>query len=202
MNAAISDYKAVRQWAGSMDGVFSRMDLENLFNLTNPVLFYRRLRVLIDSGVLCRFRREFYITEDCNLEALARRMYPDSYISMGSVLARRCLIGSIPARTVYAVKTGRNRTFSSPRGTIVYCGISPDLVFDCVVEDGVLRASPEKAWLDALYFYQKGFRFSFDVTGDVNLPLLDHVKIIGMLKKYQNPRFVSFVRGVLSGAEQ
>ena len=181
-----------------MGGVFSLSDLKNLLNETNPLVLHRRINTLLRNKVLLRFKRGFYLAQTYNLEVLSQRIYPDSYISLGNVLARHLVIGSIPAKNVYAVKTGRNRTFSSAFGSLVYCGIAPQLVFDYEYENGVRYATAEKAFLDTLYFYQKGFRFSFNIEEDIDTSSFDRVKIDTMLKKYKNPKFISFVKGRLS----
>jgi hypothetical protein len=198
MKNNLIDYRLIEKWAASMDGVFSLRDLENVLNEKTPLLLHRRVQALAAAGALTRFKRGFYCTENFNLETLSQRLYPDSYISLGTVLARRLLIGSIPASTVYAVKTGRNRTFYSSKGNLVYCGIAPHLMFGCEYENGRRYATAEKAFLDTLYFYQKGFTFSFNIFEDINSTGLDMAKTRLLLKKYKNPKFIIFVKGVLS----
>lgn len=199
MNKAVADYRAVQKWSPSMGGVFSLSDLKNLFDERNPVLLNRRITALIEAGALRRFIRQFYAAEKCSLEILSQRIYPDSCLSLGTVLARRLLIGSVPAKTVYAVKAGRNRTFTSAAGRLVYLGIAPRLLFGCEYEKGVRYASPEKAFIDTLYYYQKGFRFSFNPLEDIDVSRLEKKKVYEMLARYKNPRFVTFVKGALGG---
>jgi hypothetical protein len=199
MNSNLNDYRLVENWAASMDGVFSFSDLKNIFNEKTPLLLHRRVHALVSAGALTRFKRGFYCTEDFNLETLSQRLYPDSCISLGTVLARRLLISSIPAKTVYAVKTGRNRTFYSPLGNLVYCGITPHLMCGFEYENGRRYAMAEKAFLDTLYFYQKGLKFSFNIFEDINITGLNTAEIMSLLKKYKNPKFITFVKGVISG---
>jgi hypothetical protein len=199
MNKCLNDYRLLEKWAVLMDGVFSLSDLKNVFNEKTLPLLHRRVRVLVSIGALTRFKREFYVTKDFNLEVLSQRLYPDSYISLGTVLARRLLIGSIPTKTAYAVKTGRNRTFNSVAGNLVFCGIVPYLMFGFEYENGLRYATAEKAFLDTLYFYLKGFRFSFNIFEDIAVDQLDVPEVRSMLKHYKNPKFVTFARGVLSG---
>jgi hypothetical protein len=40
-------------------------------------------------------------------------------------------------------------------------------------EDGIRYASAEKAFVDTLYFYQKGEQFPFDPFSDINMSLLN-----------------------------
>jgi hypothetical protein len=186
----------VQKTAPSMGGVFSINDLRNLFNQTNDVLLHREINSLEKEHILRRFRKGFYISEQFNPEQLACRIYPDSYISCGTVLAKNLIIGSIPSKTIYAVKTGRNKEFTGFGLRVHYFGIKSELMFDITIENGIRYASAEKAFVDTLYFYQKGERFSFDPFSDVNISMLNKKKITAILDHYRNPRFVSFVEGI------
>ena len=187
----------LQNWATKMNGVFTINDLRNLFNQTNDVLLHRQIKQFEKEGILARFKQGFYITDNFDPEALACRMYPDAYISLGTILASKLLIGSLPAKTIYAVKTGRTRTFEASGLTISYFEILPELMFGCTVENGIRRATAEKAFLDILYFYQKGRVFSFNVFTDIDITRLDDNLINSWLPRYKNGRFVSFVKGVL-----
>jgi hypothetical protein len=201
MNNIVNDYRLIEKWAPKNGGVFSIGDLKSLFNEDNPGLLYRRINALCRDSVLTRFRRQFYLSESFNPEILALRIVPGSYISFGNVLSRHLLIGSIPAKTVYAVKTGRNRLFRGAWGAISFFGLAPRLMFGYTYENGIPYASAEKAFLDTLYFYQKGRRFSFDVYSDIDLSRLNKKQIRLWLVRYRNPKFVSFVKGVISGTD-
>jgi hypothetical protein len=180
-----------------MGGVFSINDLRNLFNQTNDVLLHREIKNLEGENILVRFRKGFYVTKQYNPELLACRIYPESYISCGTVLAKQLIIGSIPSKTIYAVKIGRNKEFEGLGFRIHYFGIKPELLFEITFEDGIRYASAEKAFVDTLYFYQKGEKFSFDPFSDINISLLNREKIERILDHYSNPRFKSFVKGMI-----
>jgi|WetSurMetagenome_2_1015567.scaffolds.fasta_scaffold00272_21 hypothetical protein len=199
MKNTLDNYLLLQKWSRDMNGVFSRSDLKNLFGTGNPVLLSRRISSLIAGGAISRFKRGIYIAGQFSLEALSQKLYPESYISLGSALSRKLLIGSVPAKTVYAVKTGRNRRFNTRYGNLIYRGIAKHLIFGCEYEDGIRYATAEKAFLDTLYFYQKGFRFSFNVFQDIDLSGLNRAVTEDLLARYKNPKFISFVKGVLSG---
>ena len=185
-----------------MGGVYSINDLRNLFNQTNDVLLHREIRNLEKENILKRFKQGFYVTETFNPELLACRMYPDAYISCTTVLARHLVIGSVPSKTIYAAKSGRNKLFESRDTSILYFGIQSQLMFAIKNENGIRYASIEKAFIDTLYFYQKGNRFLFNIFTDVNFMMINREKVISMLGYYKNLRFVSFVRGVIESYEQ
>jgi hypothetical protein len=199
MKSALEDSRVIEKLAPEMGGVFSNIDLRTLFNQDSPVLFHRRIRLFEEHNILRRFKKGIYVTPEYNAEMLAGRIYPGSYISMGSALAKEMYIGSIPAKTVYSVKTGRNRIFSGPDVTLSYFGISPRLVFGVHSEKGIRYAVAEKAFLDTLYYFQKGRKFSFDIFSDIDISRLDKSLIISWLDRYKNPRFKTFAQGVLSG---
>ncbi len=111
------------------------------------------------------------------------------------------LIGSVPEKTLYSIKTGKSRTYSNKNLNIVFLGIKQELFFGFNYVNGVAFASPEKAFLDTLYYYQKGQRFSFDIFSDINTSKLNQNLIDKYLEKYKNPKFVSFVKGYLKNAD-
>ena len=191
------DIQLLQKFASVMSGVFSINDLRNLFNESNDVLLHRRINSLERSGFLSRFKQGFYVTEPYNPLALACRIYPQSYISLGTILAENLLIGSIPAKTVYAVKPGRTKEFKNRDLTLKYLGIQPELIFGIERRNGISRALPEKAFLDTLYFYQKGLHLSFNIYEDIDISKLNCSKILQWLEKYKNPKFRTFVKGIL-----
>jgi hypothetical protein len=194
-------YQLIQKTAPQMGGVFSINDLRNLFNQTNDVLLHREIINLEKEQILRRFRQGFYITTPFNPELLACRVYPHAYVSCGTVLAQHLIIGSIPSRTVYAVKNGRNKLFEIPEMRILYFGMKPELMFDIRVEQGIRYASVEKAFIDTLYFHQKGARFSFDIFSDINLMMINREKVEHLLSHYKNSRFISFVKGMIRSHE-
>ena len=198
MNKLLRDVKLINKYSQEMGGVFSTGDLHRLFGQDTPVLLYRRIRTLEGADILTRFSRGFYVTNDFNRETLCGRVNSNSYISFGTILARELMIGSTPTKTVYAVKTGKNREYRGAGFTLVYMGISQNLFFGYNVENGVRLATAEKALLDTLFFYQQGYSFSFNIFEDIDTTQLDQDIIFHWLKYYRNPRFISFVKGYLS----
>lgn len=188
-------------------GVFSISDLQNLFMARSAVETQQRLRPFLKEKILNRFCRGFYVAPKFDLEVLSQRLCADSAISMGTILAENLVIGSIPKKTVYAVKIGKSRVYKSPLGQVVHLGFAnasaKDMWFGYTAGAfGIWRADKERAFLDTLYFYQSGQRFSFNVYSDIQVDRLDRKKIKKYLTHYKNPKFISFVQGVLSGKHQ
>ena len=182
-------------------GVFSIGDLKNLFLVLSVEQANQKLKPFLDSCFLSRVTRGFYVTKEFDLERLSARLCPGSSISLGSVLAKEMMIGSIPQKTVYAVKLGKTRVYRFGQGQVVHLGFTKkDLWFGYdKYENGIRYADKEKAFLDTLYFYQLGAKFSFNVYSDINVKALDLKKVNVYLKGYKNPKFKIFVKGVLNG---
>jgi hypothetical protein len=81
---------------------------------------------------------------------------------------------------------------------VEYVGIVKSLFFGFRGDRGIYRATPEKAFLDTLYFHLHGRSYSFDIYQDIDITRLDRRLIEQWLIKYDNPRFVSFVKGYLN----
>ena len=188
--------KLIEKYSEKHQGVFSISDLKNLFNDSNPVSLYRKIRTLEAKRILQKFCRGFYTTQHVNLEMLSARINVDSYISFGNVLSRELTIGSIPAKRITCVKTGKKREYENIQGTILYLSIAPDLFFGYKNSSGINYAIKEKAILDTLYFYQKGHKFSFNIYHDIDYDSFNKEIISKYLDKYKNPKFIKFVKGI------
>lgn len=186
-------------------GVFTIHDLENFFLTHDTVEIQMKLKSLLKLKILERFCRGFYVAQGFDIECLSQRICPHSVISLGSVLAKEMVIGSIPKKTVYAVKVGKSRIYKSQLGQIVHLGFASVCEAERmwfgyeISSNGIRYANKEKAFLDTLYFYLKGRKFSFNVYSDIQVDRLDAKLVTSYLGHYQNPKFKKFVEGVLHG---
>lgn len=187
----IKAYKQLKYLSKEIDGVFSQQDLKVALGMSSDLQFYRLLKRLVEQGELTKIKRGFYYTQDADLISIANRLYSNSYISTGTVLAKYGAISSVPAKRVQAIKTGEPRKFSLPIGTIEYLSISPKLFFGFENRDGIRIATIEKAFIDLCYFYYKGKRFSFNPQTDINLETLD-LKIAAEYMQRYDQRFKTY----------
>lgn len=186
------------EFGTQMGGVFSTADLASIIGGGSDLYNQRMINKLVRDGIITRVLKGFYTTKNCDLWILSARINNIAYVSMDSALARHGLTGSIPQRSLSVVYGGRKRTISTSYGNIHYYSIKPPLFFGfSKLPSGVNMADPEKAFIDLLYFYVKGGRFLIDPIKDVNLDKLERKKLLVYLKKYKNPKFVKFVRGLL-----
>ncbi|OGQ05322.1 MAG: hypothetical protein A3F82_01100 [Deltaproteobacteria bacterium RIFCSPLOWO2_12_FULL_44_12] len=189
-------------FAAKHRGIFTIHDLEGLFGTKQPVALQQKLRPFLQAKILSRFCRGFYVAKEFDLEWLSQRIAPDSAISLGTVLSREMVIGSIPQKTVYAVKVGKSRVYKSSLGQVVHLGFTGGdakamMAFGYKKMEKFIRyADKERAFLDALYFYQRGHKFSFNIYSDIQVKKLDQKIVNRYLVRYKNPKFVKFVEGV------
>lgn len=193
----VTDEREIRRVTSAQRGVFSKADLQVLLGDRHAEGLRRRLAALERDGVLRRFSRGFYVTDDFDLPTLSQRLAPDSFVSFGTVLAQRLIIGPRPSRHVLAAKPGKSRTYSSQGDTVTHVQVAPHLCFGTSVVDGVRIADAEKAVLDTLYFHLRGRRYPFDVYSDIAYHLLDRKRLEEYLDRYRNPKFVTFASRVL-----
>ncbi len=190
----------IQRLGPEMGGVFTHADLSNLIGTRSPLQNNRIIARLARDGVLVRIQRGFYTTQKPDLWVLASRLRPDAVISMESVLAKEGLIGTIPEGIVSSIYPSTKRMFiETPFGLIRFFSIQKKLLFGISrMKNGVAIADKEKAFLDVLYFYTKGTTFVMDPITEINTRKLDRKKIETYLKRYKNPKFVTFVKGVLN----
>ncbi|MBM4078221.1 MAG: hypothetical protein FJ278_00870 [Planctomycetes bacterium] len=114
----MATYRNLDVWAREMGGVFALSDLKVLFRRQAEATLYRTVADMVRQGSLIKVKRAVYATPEANLAVISARIDPAAYISTGTVLAARALIGSIPARKVQAVKIGRPRRYRCALGMI------------------------------------------------------------------------------------
>ena len=192
-----ADAKALGRFDADQKGVYSAADLRTALAEPHPAAFARRVRRLEAQGDLWRFCRGFYVRPTFDLATVSQRIAPESYVSFGTVLARELVIGTNPERQIIAVKVGRPRRYASNGFVVEHVGVTPGLMFGFTVRDGVRYADAEKATLDALYFHLRGRRYAFDIHSDINLRKLDRKQLRVYLRRYHNPKFVTFATRLL-----
>jgi len=184
-------YKQITSWASDLDGLFTTQDLRIALNKYSQPSVYRNISELVESGDLIKIKRGFYATPEAKLTTVAMRLYPNSYISTGTILAAERIIGTIPERKIQVVQLAPPSSISTKLGTIEALSIAPKLFFGFERENNCFWATKEKAFLDACYYSYKRKSFPFDLDGDVNRSLLSLAKIKDYLKAYDR-RFISY----------
>jgi hypothetical protein len=189
------DVKNIEKWAAELNGVITLPDLKVVFGGQSEAALFKKLESAVNDHVLIKVKRGIYALPAVALETISARINPASYISTGTILASKAVIGSIPARRIQAVKVGRPRVYECELGIIEHLSISPDLYFGFESVNGIQCATTEKAFLDVCYYYYKGRTFSFDPESDINTVGLRPDVVAGYLSKYDR-RFVAFFRRI------
>ncbi|MDO8526831.1 MAG: hypothetical protein Q7T03_03980 [Deltaproteobacteria bacterium] len=195
----ITVIEGINRFKAGMGGVFGYSDLSNIMGTYSTVTNSRAIQKLVKAKILTRIQRGFYVTRPFDLFTLSQRLAPDSYISMDSALAQRGFIGTIPKERLSVVwMKPRAKKIKTPNGDIIYCSLSADLFFGFEMQGAIAMATPEKAFIDMLYFYTKGRRFVIDPLTEVDVSRLNKKSVNAYLKKYKNPKFVKFARRILN----
>jgi hypothetical protein len=109
------------------------------------------------------------------------------------VLAEEGFIGTVPGLRVWAVQAGRPRRYTCALGVIEHLRLAPERLIGWEWRDGLRRALPEKAYLDAWYYQYKGRKIPFDLLEDVDVDRLNKKKLSSFLDVYET-RFQSYYR--------
>ena len=201
MKYLIQDITKIKKVNNSLKGVFSISDLSILLQ-TDGQQLYNRLNYLLKNKIIKKATRGFYTTDDFNIECLATRNNPESYVSGPTVLAESLVIGTVPEYELSCVKTGRSREYQLGNYRINYSSIKPSMFFGYEFIDGIKKAFPEKALIDCLYYYQSGKKYYFNIFDDVNIDVLDKERFYSYLKRYKNPKFREFVYGYYTARDK
>jgi predicted transcriptional regulator of viral defense system len=124
----------------------------------------------VKNGVLLRARRNLYVVRDklqyfdrSQKFKLANLVQAPSYISLMTALDYYQITTQMQRDFIESLALKRTKEVTL--GTIVfnYTRISPGLYYGFIKENGFFIASPEKAFLDAVYLTSLG-RYNFDWT--------------------------------------
>ncbi len=189
----------INDFGPSLQGVYTYKDLFHLIGSQDERQNVRIINRLVDEGILFKVQRGVYINQTPDLWFLAKTIKPDCYISMDTVLSKNAFFGTITDMSISAIAPGIRKKFvKTPSGIIRFFSIKEDLIFGVdTLANGVRFADNEKAYLDLMYFYLKGERFMIDPRVEILMWKFDYKKIRTYLKRYKNPKFVSYIERIL-----
>ena len=142
-------------------------------NLSNQVLY------LAKQGAIKRLARGIYAKDEYSPSELANKLYTPSYISLETVFLSAGITFQYYER-IFSVSY-LTRTVEVDGHTLQYHQMSKNILLDkrgLVERDNITIASPERAFLDALYLYKD---YHFD-----NLGALDWDKVFELVDIYNN----------------
>lgn len=190
----------ILKFATPLGGVFSLGDLCQLMGKQSRLFQQRSIAKLISSKIILRWKRGIFSTQNFDPWLLAQCLNSKGYISLDSVLSKNGLTGTVSKQAVSLVVPLGKKSVTKNNFVFSFYKASPSLFFGFDRNElGIAIADNEKAYLDLLYFYMRGYRFTIDPFIDVNLSKLNKEKYFLYLKKYKNPKFVKFAERMIYG---
>jgi len=165
-----------------LETVFTIVTISQLFPEISQESLLDRLYYFTRVGKIRRLRRGIYAKNDFNQFELANKLYTPSYISLETVLIKAGVIFQ-HHETIFLVSY-LTRAVVVAGFNFQYRQIKPSVLTNTVgieKEIGYYIATPERAFLDAVYIYKN---YHFD-----NLRPLDWEKINLLKKIYRNKVF-------------
>ncbi|MDD7300241.1 type IV toxin-antitoxin system AbiEi family antitoxin domain-containing protein [Fibrobacter intestinalis] len=199
MKKMLENAQKLLEFAPKIGGVFSLSELSSLFDISSQQMLWIKIKQFEEAGLLKRYSRGIYITQNFDPMILSAKVRTDSYISFGSALAYYKLIGTESPFLVSCIVTSKASEYKG-EVNLSYARISKNLFFGtAILNNGVRMANAEKAVLDTLYFYQHKKIFYFNIFQDINFSALSKETMDSYLERYANPKFKAFVRNTVYG---
>ena len=199
MKKMLENAQKLLEFAPKIGGVFSLSELSSLFDISSQQMLWIKIKQFEEAGLLKRYSRGIYITQNFDPMILSAKVRTDSYISFGSALAYYKLIGTESPFLVSCIVTSKASEYKG-EVNLSYAKISKNLFFGtAILNNGVRMANAEKAVLDTLYFYQHKKIFYFNIFQDINFSALSKETMDSYLERYANPKFKAFVRNTVYG---
>jgi len=143
----------------------------------------------VNQGVLFRIKRNLYIlsTKWASIGreegfSLANVVQVPSYVSLLSALAYYEITTLIQQNFIECISIKRTKHIEIQKMVFNYSKIQPSLYFDFVKTKNFFIATPEKAFLDAVYLMSLS-KYKFDLTS-IDFDKLNLSRLKVMLKKF------------------
>lgn len=199
MKKMLEKAQKLLEFAPKIGGVFSLSELSSLFDISSQQMLWIKIKQFEEAGLLKRYSRGIYITQNFDPMILSAKVRTDSYISFGSALAYYKLIGTESPFLISCIVTSKASEYKG-EVNLSYAKISKNLFFGtAILNNGVRMANAEKAVLDTLYFHQHKKIFYFNIFQDINFSALSKETMDSYLERYANPKFKAFVRNTVYG---
>lgn len=121
-----------------------------------------------------------------SVENIASQLYIPNYLSFESALAKYGILNLIPYTITFAT-TRKTRKYTLRKQEIEFRQITPKLFFGFEMKNGIYIASPEKAFLDEVYFVTRG-------KATLDFDEIDIEKLSRKTLQDCSKRFPSYVR--------
>lgn len=166
--------------------VFTLQEIALLFPDVAYDNLKKRMSYFTKSGSIKKLSRGIYAKDRFNALELANKLYTPSYVSLETVL-RKTGVTFQYYESIFAVSY-LSRTVKAGEYTIEYRRMKKDILLNkqgIEERESVVIASPERAFLDAIYLYKD---YHFD-----NLSVLDWDRITQLKGLYKTHEFLKRV---------
>ena len=166
--------------------VFTLQEIALLFPEISYINLKKRMSYFAKSGSIKKLARGVYAKDKYNILELANKLYTPSYISLETVL-QKAGVNFQYYDSIFSVSY-ITRTVKAEGYTILYRRMKKEILFNkqgIEEKDNCAVASPERAFLDAVYIYKN---YHFD-----NLSSLDWDKINELKNHYGSRRLLKRV---------
>ena len=162
-------------------------DLEKITSLPRSSL-YVALKRWVAGGIIERVAQGVYLPMGSviSTENVATQLYIPNYLSFESALAKYGVLNLIPYTVTFAT-TRKTRKYILQKQEVEFRQIAPELFFGFEMRNGIYIASPEKAFLDELYFVARG-------KATLDFDELDIKKLSTKILEDYSKRFPAYVR--------
>lgn len=170
---------------------YTLADLEKITSLARNSL-YVALKRWVAAGIIERVAQGIYLPMGSviPLENIAAQLYIPNYLSFGSALSRHGILSLIPYTLTFAT-TRKTKKYTLQEREIEFRQIDRRLFFGFEMKNGIYIASPEKAFLDEVYFAARG-------KAVLDLDELDVKKLSPKKLKECSKRFPRYVQARLN----
>jgi predicted transcriptional regulator of viral defense system len=162
-------------------------DLEKITSLPR-ISLYVALKRWVSGGVIERVAQGIYLPMGSviSMENVAVQLYIPNYLSFESALAKYGILNLIPYTLTFAT-TRKTRKYILQEQEVEFRQIAPELFFGFEMRNGIYIATPEKAFLDQVYFVARG-------KATLDLDELDIKKLSTKTLKDYSKQFPAYVR--------
>lgn len=162
-------------------------DLEKITNLPR-ISLYVALKRWVAAGIIERVAQGIYLPMGSviSTENVAAQIYIPNYLSFESALSKYGILNLIPYTLTFAT-TRKTRKYTLQKQEVEFRQIAPELFFGFEMRNGIYIATPEKAFLDQVYFVARG-------KATLDLDELDIKKLSSKTLEDYSKRFPAYVR--------
>jgi predicted transcriptional regulator of viral defense system len=166
---------------------YTLADLEKITALPRNSL-YVALKRWVAAGIIERAAQGIYLSMGSviPIENIAAQLYIPNYLSFESALSRYGILSLIPYTLTFAT-TRKTKKYILQKQEIEFRQIDRRLFFGFEMKNGIYIASPEKAFLDEVYFAARG-------KAVLDLDELDMKKLSPKKLKECSKRFPRYVQ--------